>query len=230
MTDAVAVPAAVADADKRCGFIAIIGAPNAGKSTLVNALVGTKITIVSRKVQTTRVPIRGIALEGASQLVFVDTPGLFAPKRRLDRAMVEAAAAVAGDADVVAFLVDVTRGITEDVERIVDGLGKIKSPVVLVLNKVDDIKKDKLLPLAAELNQRHRFAETFMISALKSKGLKELRAFLARHVPAGPWHYPEDEITDANERLTAAEITREKIYAYLHEELPYAATDRKSVV
>lgn len=224
MTDAVAVPAAVADADKRCGFIAIIGAPNAGKSTLVNALVGTKITIVSRKVQTTRVPIRGIALEGASQLVFVDTPGLFAPKRRLDRAMVEAAAAVAGDADVVAFLVDVTRGITEDVERIVDGLGKIKSPVVLVLNKVDDIKKDKLLPLAAELNQRHRFAETFMISALKSKGLKELRAFLARHVPAGPWHYPEDEITDANERLTAAEITREKIYAYLHEELPYAAT------
>ncbi len=229
MTDASAtgttLPAGPSVEDgRRCGFIAIIGAPNAGKSTLVNALVGAKITIVSRKVQTTRVPIRGIAMEGKAQLVFIDTPGLFAPRRRLDRAMVEAATTVAGDADVVAFLVDAERGITEDVERILESLKQIAAPRLLLLNKVDTLKKEKLLPLIAELNKRHPFTETFNISALKGSGVAELRAFLGRTVPAGPWHYPEDEITDANERLTAAEITREKIYAYLHEELPYAAT------
>ena len=217
-------PAAAEGVPRRCGFIAIIGAPNAGKSTLVNALVGAKITIVSRKVQTTRVPIRGIAMEGPAQLVFIDTPGLFAPRRRLDRAMVEAATSVAGDADIVAFLVDAERGINEDVERILESLKQIAAPRLLLLNKVDTLKKDKLLPLIAELNQRHPFTETFNISALKGSGVAELRSYLGRTAPEGPWHYPEDEITDANERLTAAEITREKIYAYLHEELPYAAT------
>ena len=217
-------PLPPASAGQRCGFVAIIGAPNAGKSTLVNALVGAKITIVSRKVQTTRVPIRGIAIEGLSQLVFIDTPGLFAPRRRLDRAMVDAASSAAGDADIVALLVDAERGINEDVERILESLKQIGTPRLLVLNKIDTLKKDKLLPLIADLNKRHPFTETFKISALKGSGVAELRAILGRMVPEGPWHYPADEITDANERLTAAEITREKIYAYLHEELPYAAT------
>lgn len=211
-------------ADQKCGFVAIIGAPNAGKSTLVNAIVGTKISIVSRKVQTTRVPIRGIAMEGPAQIVLIDTPGIFAPRRRLDRAMVGAASTVAGDADFVALIVDAAKGVDEEVERILTAIGGLSSPRILVLNKVDRVEKESLLDLSARLNERLAFAATFMIAALSGYGVNDLRRYLAQHMPAGPWHYPADELTDATERLTAAEITREKIYEYLHEELPYAAT------
>ena len=207
----------------RCGFIAIIGAPNAGKSTLVNALVGAKVAIVSRKVQTTRTVLRGIAVEGQSQLVFIDTPGIFAPRRRLDRAMVEAAWSGAGDADQVLLVVDAAKGIDEDVERI---LGKLKGRglrMVLALNKVDRVKKAELLALAADLNGHLPFAATFMISALKGDGVTDLKSYLANGVPPGPWHYPEHEISDAPLRVIAAEITREKIYDRLHDELPYEA-------
>jgi GTP-binding protein Era len=207
----------------RCGFIAIIGAPNAGKSTLVNTLVGAKVSIVSRKVQTTRTVLRGIAVEGESQLVFIDTPGIFAPRRRLDRAMVEAAWSGAGDADQVLLVVDAATGIDEDVERI---LGKLKGrslPMVLALNKIDRVKKAELLALAADFNARLPFAATFMISALKGHGVADLKSYLAKGVPPGPWHYPEDEISDAPLRVLAAEITREKIYDRLHDELPYEA-------
>ena len=210
--------------DTRAGFVALIGAPNSGKSTLLNALVGAKVSIVSRKVQTTRAPIRGIALEGGAQLVFIDTPGMFAPRRRLDRAMVDAAAASAGDADIVLLLVDAVKGIDPDVERILDSLAKASAPRVLVLNKIDRLKKERLLALAADLTKRLSFTDTFMISALDGSGVADLRAHLARVVPEGPWHYPADEITDANERTTAAEITREKIYEHLHDELPYQTT------
>jgi GTP-binding protein Era len=213
------------EAETRCGFIAVIGAPNAGKSTLVNTLVGTKVAIVSRKVQTTRTTLRGIAIEGASQLVFIDTPGIFAPKRRLDRAMVEAAWGGAGDADLVLLMVDAAKGIDEDVERILGQLegrsGAGRTPPLLALNKVDRVRKDRLLELAADLNTRVPFAETFMISALDGDGVADLKSYLARSVPAGPWHYPPDEVTDAPMRVLAAEITREKIYDRLHDELPY---------
>lgn len=220
--------AAVSGADEpefRCGFIAIIGAPNAGKSTLVNRLVGAKVSIVSHKVQTTRVPVRGIAISGPSQLVFIDTPGIFDPKKRLDRAMVDAAWGGAGDADLVALLVDAQKGMKPDVERILDRLAETKRAAILVLNKVDRIAdKAKLLALAAALHGRHAFAETFMISAETGSGVDDLKAFLAANVPPGPWHYPDDEISDAPLRLLAAEITREKIFALLHDELPYAIT------
>lgn len=211
---------------RRCGFIALLGAPNAGKSTLINALVGTKVAIVSQKAQTTRVPVRGIAMEGASQLVFIDTPGIFRPKRRLDRAMVEAAWAGAGDADVVLFLIDATKGLDEDAERILAKLAEAPGPArIAVLNKVDRVAdKEKLLVLAAELTRRVAFDRLFMVSALTSSGLRDLRSHLASAVPAGPWHYDEDDVTDAPMRLFAAEITREKIYKYLHDELPYAIT------
>jgi GTPase len=225
MSDDPAETAAGPGAETRCGFIAIIGAPNAGKSTLVNTLVGAKVAIVSRKVQTTRTTLRGIAIEGQSQLVFIDTPGIFAPKRRLDRAMVEAAWGGAGDADQVLLVVDAAKGLDEDVERI---LGKLeghsapgRSPPLLVLNKVDRVHKERLLELAAELNARVPFARTFMISALDGDGVADLKAHLARSVPPGPWHYPPDEVTDAPMRVLAAEITREKIYDRLHDELPY---------
>jgi len=209
----------------RCGFIAVIGATNAGKSTLVNALVGAKVTIVSHKVQTTRMPIRGIAIEGRSQLVFIDTPGIFAPKRRLDRAMVDAAWSGAKDADVVAVLVDAARGVDEDVERILSGLNDNRLPHILVLNKVDLVaEKDRLLGLVARLTERVAFKEVFMISATEGDGLGDLRRHLAAMVPPGPWHYPEEDISDAPLRLLAAEITRERIYKYLHQELPYAIT------
>jgi GTPase len=221
-------PEAAAEApegETRCGFIAIIGAPNAGKSTLVNTLVGTKVAIVSRKVQTTRATLRGIAIEGRSQLVFIDTPGIFAPKRRLDRAMVEAAWGGAGDADLVLLVVDAAKGIDEDVERI---LGKLegasvssRQPPLLALNKVDRVRKERLLELAGQLNARVPFAETFMISALDGDGVADLKAHLARSAPLGPWHYPPDEVTDAPMRVLAAEITREKVYDRLHDELPY---------
>lgn len=209
----------------RCGFIAIVGAPNAGKSTFVNAVVGAKVTIVSRKAQTTRVPVRGIAIEGASQLIFIDTPGIFAPSRRLDRAMVNAAWARAMDADVVAVIVDAARGDVEnDTRRIFDKLAETRVARLLILNKIDRVKKESLLDLARELNGRLPFEATFMISALTGSGIQDLRQSLARLVPAGPWHFPEDEISDAPMRLLAAEITREKIYERLHDELPYATT------
>jgi GTPase len=214
---------AAPEAETRCGFIAVIGAPNAGKSTLVNALVGAKVAIVSRKVQTTRTTLRGIAVEGASQLVFIDTPGIFLPRRRLDRAMVEAAWGGAGDADQTLLVVDAARGVDEDVERILGKLKESKASRLLALNKVDRVKKERLLELAADLNARLPFAATFMISALTGDGVADLKAHLARSVPPGPWHYPPDEISDAPARLLAAEITREKIYDRLHDELPYQA-------
>jgi len=217
------VPAA--DAGRRCGFIAIIGAPNAGKSTLVNRLVGAKVSIVSHKVQTTRVPVRGIAIAGNSQLVFIDTPGIFDPKKRLDRAMVDAAWGGAGDADLVALLVDAQKDIYDAVERILTRLTKTKRKAILVLNKVDRVAdKAKLLAFAADLNQRFAFSETFMISAEDGSGVEDLKAYFVANLPEGPWHFPEDEISDAPLRLLAAEITREKIYRLLHDELPYAIT------
>jgi len=210
----------------RCGFIAVIGAPNAGKSTLVNAMVGAKVTIVSHKVQTTRMAVRGIAMEGDSQLVFVDTPGIFSPKRRRDRAMVEAAWGGAGEADVIAMIVDAARGIDEDVARILDKLKTVgNARLVLLLNKVDRVNdKGRLLKLASELSERIAFERVFMISALNLSGIEDFKTYLAEMVPEGPWHYPEDDISDVPMRLLAAEITREKIYRLLHDELPYSIT------
>ena len=212
-----------AETETRCGFIAVIGAPNAGKSTLVNALVGAKVAIVSRKVQTTRTALRGIAIVGVSQLVFIDTPGIFEPRRRLDRAMVDAAWGGAGDADQTLLVVDAARGVDEDVERILAKLKGAKAPLLLALNKIDRVKKVGLLELAADLSARLTFAATFMISALTGDGVGHLKAHLARSVPPGPWHYPPDEVSDAPLRLLAAEVTREKIYDRLHDELPYQA-------
>jgi GTP-binding protein Era len=208
----------------KAGFVALIGAPNAGKSTLLNALVGSKVSIVSRKVQTTRALVRGIAIEGDTQIVFVDTPGIFKPKRRLDRAMVTSAWGGAGDADVVALLLDVRRGIDEEAEAILDKLPELKQAKVLILNKIDLIERSKLLALAATLNEKVPFAHTFMISALNGDGIDTLKSQLAAMMPAGPWLYPEDQISDAPLRMLAAEITREKIYERLHEELPYQST------
>jgi len=210
--------------DTRCGFVAIIGAPNAGKSTLVNALVGAKVTIVSHKVQTTRALVRGIAMEGASQIILVDTPGLFSPRRRLDRAMVTAAWSGAADADRVIVLVDAKKGLDEPVEAILDRLGDVRQPKDLVLNKVDLVERPKLLDLAAAINARAQFGKTFMISAATGSGVKDLKQHLAASVPAGPWHYPEDEVSDLPARMLAAEITREKLYLRLHQELPYSST------
>lgn len=209
----------------RCGFVAVIGVPNAGKSTLVNQMVGAKVSIVSHKVQTTRVPLRGIALEGKSQLVFIDTPGIFSPKRRLDRAMVQAAWGGAHDADIVVMLVDAAKGIDEDLERILAKLADAPHAKILVLNKVDRVSdKDRLLPLIARLSEKQTFDRVFLISALDGSGVADLKRFLAQRMPLGPWHYPEDEISDAPLRMLASELTREKIYEYLHEELPYSTT------
>jgi GTPase len=218
MSDAAPVP------ETRCGFIAIIGAPNVGKSTLVNTLVGAKVSIVSRKVQTTRVPVRGIAVEGASQLVFIDTPGIFSPRRRLDRAMVEAAWGGAIDADIVALLIDASKGLDEDAERILGRLKDSRVPQVLILNKIDRVRKARLLELAQQINARAPFSATFMVCALTGDGVCDFKAHLARTVRPGPWHYPADEISDAPMRLLAAEITREKVFERLHDELPYQAT------
>jgi GTP-binding protein Era len=208
----------------RCGFVALIGVPNAGKSTLINKLVGTKVSIVSRKVQTTRSLIRGIALAGASQIVFVDTPGIFEPRRRLDRAMVETAWGGARDADVVALLIDVGRGLVEEVEKLFNGLENIKQPKILLLNKIDTIRRNELLGLAEKVNQLGSFERIFMISALTGDGLDEARDYLAATLPEGPWLYPEDEVSDMPLRRLAAEITREKLFERLHQELPYQAT------
>jgi GTPase len=207
-----------------CGFVALIGAPNAGKSTLINWLVGTKISIVSRKVQTTRSSVRGIALEGKAQIVFVDTPGIFAPKRRLDRAMVAAAWGSTGDADAAALLVDVHRGIDAEVEAILARLPHNAATKILVLNKIDTVEPPKLLELAARLNGVLPFAQTFMISALRGHGVAKFKQELAALMPPGPWLYPEDQISDAPLRSLAAEITREKLFERLHDELPYSST------
>ncbi|MGB6542273.1 MAG: GTPase Era [Xanthobacteraceae bacterium] len=216
--------AAPAGEATRCGFVALIGAPNVGKSTLTNALVGAKVSIVTPKVQTTRALIRGIALVGAAQLIFVDTPGIFAPRRRLDRAMVGTAWGSTRDADVVALLVDSRKGAQEDDEAVLGRLAEIRAPKVLVLNKVDLAAKPALLGLTQALNARAAFAATFMVSALSGDGVADLKAWFAAHVPPGPWLYPADQISDAPLRQLAAEITREKLYLRLHQELPYHST------
>jgi GTP-binding protein Era len=213
-----------APAAQRCGFVALIGAPNVGKSTLINALVGAKVSIVTPKVQTTRSLIRGIAIEGDAQLIFVDTPGIFSPRRRLDRAMVGTAWGSTQDADLVALLIDSRRGLKEDDEKILRGLSEIRPPKVLVLNKIDLVDKLALLALTEEANQHAGFAATFMISALSGDGVPDLKRSLAAHAPAGPWLYPPDQISDAPLRQLAAEITREKLYLRLHQELPYQST------
>ena len=213
-----------APAATSCGFVALIGAPNVGKSTLVNALVGSKVTIVSRKVQTTRALIRGIVIEDNAQIILVDTPGIFSPKRRLDRAMVSTAWSGAHDADLVCVLLDAKAGIDEEAEAILSKLATVKHPKILVLNKIDLIPRERLLALAQTANDRMKFESTFMISALSGDGVEDLRKTLAKMVPAGPFHYPEDQMSDAPLRHLAAEITREKIYRQLHQELPYQST------
>ena len=213
-----------AGAATRCGFVALIGTPNAGKSTLANALVGSKVSIVTPKVQTTRALVRGIAIEGAAQLIFVDTPGIFSPRRRLDRAMVATAWGSTHDADVVALLIDAHKGVLDDDDAILRTISDLRAPKVLVLNKVDLVKKPALLALAQSLNERMVFAVTFMMSARSGDGVADLRRWLAVNVPAGPWLYPEDQISDAPLRQLAAEITREKLYLRLHQELPYQST------
>jgi len=214
-------------ADTKAGFIALIGEPNAGKSTLLNRMVGAKVSIVTHKVQTTRARIRGVAMEGQSQLVFVDTPGLFRPRRRLDRAMVAAAWGGAADAEIVVLLVEAHRGVTEGVEAIIAALEERISPnqkVALALNKIDRVRSEVLLGLTQELNARYPFVETFMISAEKGHGVDTLRGWLAENLPEGPWLYPEDQIADLPMRMIAAEMTREKLTLRLHQELPYQLT------
>jgi GTP-binding protein Era len=213
-----------ADGDTRCGFIALIGAPNAGKSTLLNALVGAKVTIVSRKVQTTRALIRGIAVAGQAQLIFVDTPGIFLPRRRLDRAMVTTAWGGAHDADLVGVLIDASKGLNEEAEAILGRLAEVRQPKLLILNKVDVVAKETLLALAKAANDKAAFEATFMVSALKGDGVADLKAWLAARVPAGPWLYPPEQMSDAPLRQLAAEITREKLFERLHQELPYHST------
>ncbi len=209
----------------RCGFVALLGAPNAGKSTLLNNLVGAKVAIVTRKVQTTRSRLRGIAVEGDSQIVFVDTPGIFKPKRRLERAMVAAAWSGARDADIVALVFDAGRkGIDPDSRLILDGLKDLGRRAVLLLNKVDVVKRPRLLELAAAFEAEGLFDRIFMISALTGDGVGDLRTFLSAAMPEGPWHYPEDQLSDLPLRLMAAETTREKLFKRLHQELPYALT------
>jgi GTP-binding protein Era len=208
----------------RCGFVALIGAPNAGKSTLLNMLVGSKVTIVSHKVQTTRALVRGIAIEGNAQLIFVDTPGIFSPKRRLDRAMVTSAWSGAHDADAVAVLIDARKGLDEEAEAILNGLAEVRQPKLLLLNKIDLVEREKLLALAQQANDRASFAATFMISALTGDGVDDAKRWLAEKMPAGPWLYPPDQMSDAPLRQLAAEITREKLFHRLHQELPYQST------
>lgn len=223
-TEAQSAEKSAARENTRCGFVALIGAPNAGKSTLVNALVGAKVSIVSRKVQTTRTQIRGIALSGNSQLVFVDTPGIFSPKRRLENAMVTSAWGGAADADRVGMLIDVTHPEDERQDALFARIGEIKQPKFLILNKIDLVPREKLLAISESINARVPFETTFMISALNGSGVKDILTWLAERVPPGPWLYPEDEISDAPLRFLAAEITREKIFERLHDELPYRST------
>jgi GTP-binding protein Era len=218
------LPGEVTPSPTRCGFVALIGAPNVGKSTLVNALVGSKVTIVSRKVQTTRALIRGIVVENGAQIILVDTPGIFAPKRRLDRAMVSTAWSGAHDADLVCVLLDARAGLDAEAEAIFAKLADVAHPKILVINKIDLVPREKLLALAKAANDRLVFAQTFMIAALSGDGVDDLRRTLAAMVPTGPFHYPEDQMSDAPIRHLAAEITREKIFQKLHQELPYRST------
>jgi GTP-binding protein Era len=211
-------------AGRRCGYVALVGAPNAGKSTLLNQLVRAKVSIVTPKVQTTRSRVLGIAIEGTAQLIFVDTPGIFAPKKRLERAMVAAAWAGAQDADIVVLLVDAVRGIDEDTRRIIDGLKSAGRRAILALNKVDIVKPEKLLGLAERLSQEGIFEPVFMISGLTGSGVEDLRAHLVAALPEGPWLFPEDQLSDLPQRLMAAEATREQVFLQLHDELPYAST------
>ena len=211
--------------ETRAGFVALIGEPNAGKSTLLNRMVGAKVSIVTHKVQTTRARIRGVAMEGDSQLVFVDTPGLFQPRRRLDRAMVAAAWGGAADADVVVLMIEAHRGMSDGVKAILDGLGDMgERRVALAINKIDRVKTERLLALTKEMNAAYAFEETFMISAEKGHGCDTLREWLASAVPEGPWLYPEDQLSDLPMRMIAAEMTREKLTLRLHQELPYFLT------
>ena len=212
------------DTPTRAGFVALIGEPNAGKSTLLNRMVGAKVSIVTHKVQTTRARIRGIAMEGQSQIVFVDTPGLFRPRRRLDRAMVAAAWGGAADADITVLLIEAHRGLTEGVQSILDALKERSGRVALAINKIDRVKAEELLALSQSLNEAYPFERTFMISAEKGYGCDDLRAWLAGELPEGPWLYPEDQIADLPLRMIAAEVTREKLTLRLHEELPYQLT------
>ncbi len=209
---------------ERCGYVALVGAPNAGKSTLLNQLVGAKIAIVSPKVQTTRARVTAIALEGSSQLIFVDTPGIFKPSRRLEKAMVDAAWGGAQDADRVVLIVDAVKGMTADVERIIDGLQKSGRRAHVILNKIDALKRDRLLGLAEAFSRQEIFDDIFMISALKGDGVDDLRAALAKEMPIGPWLYPEDQLALAPMRHLAAEITREKLFLRMNQELPYSLT------
>lgn len=221
----------MATGETRFGFVAVLGAPNAGKSTLVNALVGSKVSIVTRKVQTTRMQVRGIVNRGSCQMVLVDTPGIFLAKRRLDRAMVQSAWKGAADADIVLVLVDAAEQAkrphgspTEDTKRLIDGLIETGRKAVLVLNKIDACSREALLPMTESMNRTGAFERIFMVSALNGEGLEDLAAYCAANMPAGPWHYPEDQAADIPSRLLAAEITREKLYLRLHDELPYAST------
>ena len=218
-TEAPAVP----EGEQRAGFVALIGAPNAGKSTLINQLVGTKVSIVSHKVQTTRTNVRGIVMRDASQIIFVDTPGIFQPRRRLDRAMVDAAWGGAKDADLVAFLLDAERGIGGDAERILQSLEAWKGPKVLLINKIDRVPRESLLALTAQVNEIVPFDDTFLISALNGDGCDDFLDQLANTVLEGPWLYPADQVSDFPTKMLAAEVTREKIYLRLHQELPYSA-------
>ncbi|MDR3496028.1 MAG: GTPase Era [Ancalomicrobiaceae bacterium] len=208
----------------RAGFVALIGAPNAGKSTLLNCLVGSKVSIVTHKVQTTRSLVRGIAIEGQSQVIFVDTPGIFRPRRRLDRAMVTTAWGGAHDADLVAVLIDAKKGLDDEVLSIFERIGEVRHPKILILNKIDLIKRDTLLALAAEANAKVAFERTFMVSATTGSGVGDVMAWFAAMVPPGPWLYPEDQISDLPMRGLAAEITREKLFLRVHDELPYEST------
>ena len=214
----------VASTPTRCGYVALIGAPNAGKSTLLNRLVGRKLAIVTPKAQTTRSRLLGIATEGAVQLILVDTPGIFAPRRRLDRAMVAAAWAGASDADVTVLLIDAMRGLDPDTRQIAERLGSAKGPLILALNKIDLVRREALLGLAAEVSKLAAFERVFMISGLNGDGVGDLYTHLAGMVPPGPHLFPPDQLSDAQERFLAAEVTREQVFLQLHDELPYSAT------
>jgi GTPase len=214
----------MAETGARCGFVALIGAPNAGKSTLLNALVGSKVTIVSHKVQTTRALIRGITLEGRSQLIFVDTPGIFPPRRRLDRAMVTTAWSGAHEADLIGVLIDVRKGLDEEVEALLARLADVKPTKILILNKIDLVPRDTLLLLTKITNEKAKFDATFMISALTGDGVADLKTWLAGRMPESPWLYPPEQMSDAPLHQLAAEITREKLFERLHQELPYHST------
>ena len=213
------------DEKTKAGFVAVIGAPNAGKSTLVNHLVGFKVSIVTHKVQTTRTRIRGVCMHGASQIIFVDTPGIFEPKRKLDRAMVDAAWLGADDADLIIFLYDVTRReVDSDTSRILSGLKENNKEAILVLNKIDLVKSELLLPIIKRFQEENIFSDTFMVSAENGSGCEKLLEYLSVKIPDSPWLYPEDEVSDLPQRLLAAEITREQVLLKLHQELPYGAT------